>query len=153
MAITKKTIKLKCYNNIFNEKVAAGAITPGHLVYLTSAGKVAVHNVAGGNAMPFFAFEDEYQGKGINDAFAADDPVQVWTAGRGDEVFAILKNGENAAIGSFLESAGNGELQVHVVDSTGDYFHKAIVAMALEAVDMSGSSAVDPSGRIKVVIC
>jgi len=71
----------------------------------------------------------------------------------GAEIYALLKNGENAAIGVFLESAGDGTLQVLDADaSVGLVKTNSIVGVALEAVDMSGSSGVDPSGRIKVRI-
>ena len=147
----KFTVKLKKYADIINEYPAVAAITPGHLVELTSADKVQAHGTEGGNAIPQFALEDELQGKAITDAYAADDRVFVWVAGRGDEVNAILADGENVAIGDFLESKGNGTLKKWVAESATDV-PNAIVGQALEAVDMSGSSGEDPSARIAIRI-
>jgi len=147
------TIKITRYADIEIEKIANGAITPGHLVELDSNGKVKVHATAGGNALPMFALEDELQGNGIDVAYATANQVKVWIPGRGDLVYALLANGENVAIADFLESAGDGTLQKHVTDSAGvGTLGLQIVAQATEAVDMSGSSGVDPSGRIVVRI-
>jgi len=150
--MAKNTIKVKNYASVREEMVAVGAITPGHLVEIDSAGEVQVHSTAGGNVLPMFALEDELQGKKITDAYVADDKVQVWIPGRGDVVYALLKDGETAVIGSWLESAGDGTLQVHAADSTGDYLPLQIVGQAIEAVDMSVSSGADPTGRIQVRI-
>ena len=154
--MAKNTVKLKKYLDVINEYVANAAITPGHLIELMSTGKVRVHATAGGDVLPMFALEDELQGKGITDAYAALDPVQCWVAVRGEEVYALLANGEIAVIGSFLVSNGDGTLKVYTADTVSsdepaytDYANP-IVGQALDAVDMSGSSGVDPSGRIKV---
>jgi homospermidine synthase len=150
--ITKKTIKLKKYSDVIEELVAHATITPGHLVELLSTGKIRAHGTASGNALPMFALEDELQGKSISDNYGANDKVQVWIPYRGDIVNAILKDGQNVVVGDFLESAGDGTLQKHVADSTGDYLVNQIVGVAVEALDMSGSAGEDPSPRIAVRI-
>lgn len=137
---------------IRKEKVAGAAITPGHLLQRTSADKVVVHATAGGNAAKLFAIENDLFGNGITDAYAANDTVQFVFARPGDEIQAILKDGETAVIGSPLESAGDGTLQVHVVDSTGPIETDVIVGYALEAVDLSDSSGADPSARINIEV-
>ena len=71
----------------------------------------------------------------------------------GDEVYGLLANGETAVIGSKLESYGDGTLRVVDADASFDQIGvQSIVGIALTAVDMSGSSGVDPSGRIHVMI-
>lgn len=155
--MAKNTIKLKKYLDVIDEFFAVAALTPGHLLEITSAGKVQKHSVAGGNVTPLIALEDELWGKTIDDAFAANDPVQVWTAQRGEVAYMLLKDGENVVIGDYLESAGDGTLQKHVedIDSAADVtviYGNQLVGIAMEAVDMSGSSGADPSGRIKVRI-
>jgi len=105
-----KTVKVKKYSDVIEEFVAAGAITPGMLLELDSNGEVAPHSEAGGSAYPLFALEDELQGKGIDDNYAADDQVQVWLPGRGDIVNALV-SGVDVAIGDFLMSAGDGSLE------------------------------------------
>lgn len=94
------TIKIKNYLKVFEEYAAYAAITPGHLIYLKSDGTVAVHAEEDGNVLPMFAIEDELQGNGVDDAYAAGDRVQVWIPTRGDQVNAILKDEEVVAIGN-----------------------------------------------------
>ena len=149
------SIIVKNYSNVFEELEANAAITPGHLVELMSTEKIRVHATSAGNALPMFALEDELQGNGIDDDYAAEDQVRVWIPGRGDIVYALLANGETAVIGSFLESNADGTLKVYTADLASDdvtIYPLQIVGQAIEAVDMSGSSGVDPDGRIKVRI-
>lgn len=135
------------------ELVAAAAITPGHLCYINSAGKLAVHATAGGTAATIFAIEDDLQGNEIGDAYTANNQAFAGAFTTGMEVYAILANGENAAIGSYLESYGDGTLRVVDADaSVGQIGIQSVVGVALEAVDMSGSSGVDPSGRIRIMV-
>ena len=150
--MAKNTIKLKKYSDVIEEFVANAAITPGHLVELMSTGKVKKHATAGGNVAPImFALEDSMQGYGIDDDYDALDPAQIWLPHPGDEVYAILADDNDVAIGDLLESAGDGTLRKHGVDSTGAYYLRAIVAVAIEAVDTTGSPAATTS-RIKVKI-
>ena len=147
--MAKNTIRLKNYVNVFEEIEAASAIIPGELVEIIAAGTVQVHSTEGGNVLPMFAIEDELQGKGIDEAYAAGDQVQVWIPTRGDQVYAILEDGNDVVIGDFLESNGLGEVQLHVADvgdSTVGGVDHAIVGVALEAVTLSGSSGDESSG-------
>ena len=132
------------------EKVPAAAFYPGHLVELISTDKVQKHSTAGGSVMiPMFAIEDENQGNGIDTVYATDGRAVCWIPQRGDWVLAIL-NDDSAAItiGMALESAGNGNLTKHVSDAidsaTGaTIYDKQIVAIAMEALDLSGSSGAE----------
>jgi hypothetical protein len=157
------TIILKNYLNVFDEFISAAIVTPGELLEFTSAGLVQDHSTAGGNVGPvMFATEDALQGKSIWDNYASGARVFVWTPQRGEEVYAILKDGQHVEFGSFLESAGGGYLQLHVADpgdSTTGTVQRAIVGVAMESKDLSGeSSAVESEGdlatnqRIKVRI-
>ena len=151
--MAKNTIKLKKYLDVVNEFTAtAVAITPGMLLELTSAELVQAHSTEGGPVLPMFALEDELQGKGITDNYAVSAKIQVWTAVRGEEVYALLADGEDVAVGDFLVSDGTGKLKAATADSSAVVVEEFPIAIALEAVDMSGSSGADPSGRIKVVI-
>ncbi len=144
--MAKKTIKLKLYQNIINEFVAGGVITPGMLLVVGSDGKVIAHDTAGAATSKMFALEDELQGRTIDDNFAADEPVQCAVITSGSEVLAILANGGDVAIGDKLTSNGDGRLKA----ATGTDF---VIGEATEAVDMSGSSSVDVvGGRISVRI-
>jgi hypothetical protein len=104
----KHTIKLKKYSDVINEYVAGGAITPGMLLKYDDEKKVVALNTT--EAIAMFALEDELQGRGIDDNFAAGEPVQCWIPYRGDEVFALL-TGNAVVAGDFVQSAGDGTLQ------------------------------------------
>ena len=146
----KNTIKIKKYSDVIEEFAAGGAITPGHLIAVNSAGAVVVHATAGGNVLPMFALEDELQGKGIDDAYASGDQVQCWIPYRGDIVYALLEDGQSVAIGDFLGSTGSGTLQVLTEESAGPV--EVIVGVATEAVDLSASANLSADGRIQVRI-
>lgn len=151
--MAKNTIKIKKYSDVIEEYTAtAVAITPGMLLEPTSGGLIQAHSVVDGDVLPMFALENELKGEGIDDDYAVSDKIQVWIPGRGDQVYALLANGENVAIGDFLTSNGDGYLKKYASSSGTWEYPMSIVAQALEAVDMSGSSAADPSGRIKVRI-
>lgn len=153
--VTVNKIAVKDYSSIrLNVTASAVAINPGMLLEWTSGSLVQAHNSAGETLYGVMvAQEDENQGKGISDAYAASALINVGIFRSGDEVVLRLANGQNASIGSLLESDGAGALNVHalgsalVVESP-----QAIVGYALEAVDMSDSSAADPSGLILVRI-
>ena len=159
------TIKIKKYSDIIVEYPADAAILPGSLVQLNSdgeAGEVKVHATAGGNVFPMFALEDELQGNGLDDAYAAGDKVQVWVPQRGEVVLAILADGNSVEPGDFLESNGAGYLQAHTADEASilpNVQTNLIVGITLENMDAtSDSSGQDVAGglgankRIKVMI-
>ena len=149
-----KSVIIKNYLKVFEEYKAAGAITPGHLIELTSSGTVQAASEEGGTVLPMFATEDELQGKTITDNYAQHDVVQCWIPQRGDVVNAILKQGETVAIGNFLVSKGDGTLKKYVPtaltsgDDSGVTFpDKKVVGVALEAPNASAGNV-----RIKVRI-
>lgn len=158
------TIRIKSYVDNYEEYTAtAVAIKPGYLLEMASATTVQAHSTAGGNVLPMFALEDELQGDGITDDYAVSAKINVWIPVRGDVVYARLSDGDSStginvvSAGDFLESAGDGTLQKHVADTADSddaitVNGNQIVGVALEAVDMTDSSAADPSGFIKVRI-
>lgn len=144
---TKNTIYLRQGQSqrVQIERVANAALKPGHLVELMSTNKVRMHATAGGSVTPaMFAIEDENRGKGVTDSYAALDNVVCIIPQRGDFIRAWLKNAENVAIGDKLESAANGLLQKHVRDiSNRPHIEEQIVAIAMEAANLAGSSLAD----------
>ncbi len=153
--MAKNTIILKNYLNIFEEIEAGGTIKPGMLIMLNSDNKVVVHT--GGDVLPMFAVEDALQGKTIDDNYTNGQPVQCWIPQRGDQVYAVLQDGEDVSIGDFLSSNGNGRLAKHESESETDVgisYKEPIVAVALEALDLSTSESYwpDTARRIKVRI-
>ena len=150
--MAKQTIKLKKYTDIINEYDCDEAITPGMLVAVAADGDIDLNSSAGGVCEKLFAVEDELQGRTIDTDYDSGDPVQCWLATPGEEVLAWLLDGEDIAIGDILVSAGDGTLKEATADSSAVVIEEFPIAVALEAVDMSGSSGADPTGRIKVRI-
>ncbi len=132
--MARRTVKIKKYFDVIIEHEAAGTITPGHLVALNNENKVAVHAADAGRALPMFALEDELQGRGIGTNYTAGEPVQVWVAGRGEEVYAILEANENVSIGDFLVSKGNGKLKKIASDTVAD---AQVIGVALTASNVN----------------
>jgi len=151
--VAKNTIVLKNYSNVFEERIAAGTITPGELCeFVSGADTVQRHSTDHGNVCPnMVATEDELQGNGIDDDYSAAARVFLWLLNTGDQFYGLLANGESVVISDKLVSAGNGKLKKLVPDDSGGIQTENIVATALEAVDMSDSSAADPTGRIECV--
>lgn len=145
------TIKLKKYLDVIEEYTPAASITPGMLLELTSAGTVQAHSAAGQDAIPYILLENELEGENIDTAITTTDKAQVWVAQRGEIAYMFLAAGENAAIGSYLESNGAGLLQVYDPASSAAVlpYPLGIVAQALEALDLSTAI----NGRLKVRIC
>ena len=145
------TIKIKKYSDVIEELTStAVALTPGMLLEVIAGGYVQKHATLGGPVTPpMFALEDELQGRGIDDNYAVSSKIQVWIPGRGDRVYAFLQNGQSVVAGDKLASGGDGTLIKYVGISTKP---NPVVAIAMEAVDMSGSSGADPGGRIDVMI-
>lgn len=144
---TPNTINLRSADKQTDERLAAAAITPGHLVELTSADKFQKHSTQSGNQDATFALENATLGKTITDDWASGDTVTARTFQRGDQVYAILTTSQTVVIGDLLESAGDGTLQKYAQDSTGVYRLNQIVAKAIEAVTTTGSTS-----RIKIQI-
>lgn len=117
-----------------DEGNAAAAITPGHLLALNSAGAYVPHNSAGAQPERLFAVENALAGKGINDAYASGDRIQIHVAAPGDEVSAWLTTSQTVVVGDQLASAGNGSLRKK---NSGDF----PVAIAIEAVTTTTSAA------------
>jgi hypothetical protein len=137
------------------ERVANAAITPGHLVELMSTNKFRVHASAGQPVVPVIvAVEDDLQGNPITTAYAAASRVQANVQHPGYVFYGLLANGQDSPIGSKLESAGDGTLRVYAASSAGAVeYPMSIVGIALDDVDMSGSSGADPStARIRVLV-
>jgi len=120
--MAKNTISLKTVNEIINEKIAAGTITPGMLIEVTSADTYQAHGTATGPGRAIFALEDAPQSGGeISENYAATDRVRGQTFRSGDQVYALLSASETVAIGGALESNGDGTLQAYTSGSVIGY--------------------------------
>lgn len=161
--VTTKSIIVKCHGTpVQVEATANAAITPGELIEIMSTGKVRAHSTARGKAEKMFAIENELEGEGINTDYDADAQVQARIFRPGDEVLALLAQGETAVIGSWLVSNGDGTLKVWT--DYGESFEVGgssaaplsvdmpnpleVVGVAMEALDLEGSSGEESSGLI-----
>lgn len=145
------SIVAKVFGDIVRyEALAAGTIKPGHLVKLGSAGTLTANATAGVKCEMAVAVEDALQGNDIADSYSSADLVQYNIFRPGDCCYLRLKNGENVAVGDKLVAAAGGEVAEFKADSSATVVEQVPIAIAMEAVDMSDSSAADPSGLIKV---
>lgn len=124
-----------------DEAVAHAALSPGHLIEMNSDGEVLKHATEGGYAERMVAVEDALQGNTTADAYAAADKVFFNRYYPGAKCQMYLKAGENVAIGDKLISAGDGTLIANGSEASGTTVRQ-IVAIAAEALDLSGSGAV-----------
>ena len=132
--MANNTVLIRTRSRYTDERLAGGAITPGHLIELDSSDQVVVHaTAAGAVAARMFALEDQIANRGIDDAYASGERVIFQQCLPGDIVYAILENAGNVAIGAALQSNGAGELEARTTGET--------VAIALEAVNASGGAA------------
>ncbi len=151
--MANKSIILKSDVYPYERKATAATITPGMLCE-HNGGLVRKHSTAGGTAAAIFATEDELQGNAITDDYAASSRVQLKHFRPGDEVLALLANGQAAVDGTVLVSDGLGFLKADPGEASGPISgaeltaHGGIVAIALESLDMSGSDAVDPASQL-----
>lgn len=136
-----KTILLKG-DPLHKEALASGVIYPGMIVeYYGAETTIRAHATAGGNAAAMVAIENALEGQEVGTAYASADQVQYMHLRPGDEFLAYIDNHETAAIGTFLESNGNGYFRVAEPDSSfGVTKVHSIVAQALEAKAGTGSS-------------
>ena len=128
------------------EREAGGAITPGHLLEITTSDTFVVHNSAGAVAYPLFAVENDIAGDDLEHAYVSGEKVQANWFRPGDEVFARVADGEAIVIGDLLESNGNGELREFAADSAGGVQEPhVLIGVAMEIIDTSDSALADPS--------
>lgn len=134
-------------------KANSVAITPGDLIEPVGAGLVQLHSTQAGNASPWFAIEnpwaDDNTVAAINDDYGTTDTVFFIKGQPGQQVYAWLTVGANAAAHGLLESAGSlGALQTATAEGTVTA-PRRFVARALEAVNNSAGTV---PARIKVEI-
>lgn len=117
------------------ERRAAGAIKPGHLIQMSAdAQTVVVHATDGGQTAPWFAKEDALQGNTIDDAYASGDLVPYHMAQKGDRIYARVAAGSAAIVeGDPLTSDGDGTLKKGTVGT------HHILGTAVEDLDNSAA--------------
>jgi hypothetical protein len=144
------TVVLKADFPSYRTTIANGALTPGELINLDSAGHAIPHGGSALTALKRFAVEDAQNGVAIGTAYADNDSIQYIHAKPGDEIYAFLKASSAAVvIGSYVDSAGDGSLEKVDTDAASDDTQRSsIVGQAIEAVTPGGS---DTRCRIVVI--
>lgn len=113
------------------ENAGAAGILPGHLLTFDGAGDVIVNATAADvDAKKMFAEEDSDVGDDIETAYLDNARVHYLVSAQGDEIRGLLADAEVVIVGTPLESAGGGELQVA---TTG-----RIIGFSKEALTASG---------------
>lgn len=118
MSITRNnpnTVFLGGDRTQINDLAAAEAITPGHLVdRFNSAGTIRWRkNSVASIAVPFaVATEQSMLNKGVDDAYAAGDLVEVSILHKGAFAWMWIASGQNIAAGNKLEAANDGTLKI-----------------------------------------
>lgn len=136
------------------QREAGGVITPGDFLALGS-GDTVTRAVAGAVSLRWIALENDIVGDGITDDYASGEAVQIHSCRPGDRVLGTLELGQNIAVGDRLELAANGKLVSYTQDSAASEQERFVIAVALEAINASSSSAFTEAGtslRIKVEI-
>lgn len=134
-------------------------ILPGDLLGINSAGNLYPFGIGlakGTNASPRFALENPYNGTtgsaAIDVTYGSGESVFYVMAEEGDEIYAWIAAGENAAIGNYLVGAGSaapGDLAVAGTGAATEAEVESVVARALEAKNNSAGTA---HVRIKVEV-
>jgi type II secretory pathway component HofQ len=129
------TILLKTALQVIqSENTAAGTITPGEFVEITSSDECQRQSTAGADAAKQIALEYSLYGRGIDDDYAIGDNVLLANVRSGDIVNALVAAGASAiVVGDSLEFDGNGGLALVTTGKP--------VAVANVAVDNSGGGS------------
>jgi len=112
---------------IRKEVEATGVVLPGMQVTMAGA--------AGGGQRKAFALENDIIGRGIDDAYAVGEVIQVGCFGSGTEVYAYLAAGENVSAGAALVGDGAGALEAVGSEVNQDQ----VIAFAAESLNNTTS--------------
>jgi len=140
------TIVLKGGNH-FDEVTLDKIASPGMAIELAADGNYDQVQSAQAEALKQglqkILIEDALQGKTVDDAYAASDKAQAYSAVAGDQLQVLVKDGQTIAIADKLcvEGGGSGLF----IEAAGS--ETAYQVQALEAVSPSGSN-----GLCKVVV-
>lgn len=108
---TRNRIFIEPYQGHREEKIANGALKPGHILVKDSNDKVGPHATYGGRGRLAVALEDALRGQTTDDAYASGDPVQYVYPQPGDRFQCRLPAAAVAVVkGDILISNGDGTL-------------------------------------------
>lgn len=126
----RRVVSIGADSALYKEGAASEAITPGHVVQLTSTGTVKKNDVTG-LAPILVAVENDIYGKGRDDAYATNDQVIYQHLRSGCEFDGWVSAGAAAiVVDDYITLAANGEV-IKGLQATA-------IGRAREAVDNSG---------------
>jgi hypothetical protein len=128
-------------------------IYPGHLMDLLSTGKVQMNDTVAQPIERIVAIEDYLQGNDIANAYTNGERVSMRKFLPNDVALLVLADGENVAIGDYVEPTTGGEVKKLAVNSDGVTVTNkaAVLGVAVTAVDASDSATTAlASRRIKI---
>jgi hypothetical protein len=116
MAITRfppNTIWLGGEVTQINDVAASAAITPGNLVerHVSTGPKWRKHATAAADTPRAVALDQNMLNKGVDDAYATGDLVEVAICQPGALLWMLIASGQTITAGQRLESAGDGTLR------------------------------------------
>ena len=129
------------------EVIAAAALSPGHLIELTSAGLVQKQSTADGFAEAMFAEEDALQGRNVGTAYAEDELVSIILPQKASVVNVMLTAGKAYTVGMILCPKGDGTLEDQADSST----PKQAIGVCEVALDLSATGAVDTLSQVRII--
>lgn len=116
MSITRldpNTIFLGGTRTIVNDKATSEAITPGMCVELdNAAGVIRFKKAVAALGGLQIATEKLMQNQGVDDAYAANDLIEVSIPHKGATVWGLIASGQSIQAGDELEHAGDGTLAI-----------------------------------------
>lgn len=144
---TPKTILLRVNSRhedrpLFEAPATDALIMPGHFIQLLSTGKADANTTTAIWSPKWIAVENPYIDPtvvstiAIDTPYAEDDSVRYVRLQPGDEVYALLTDEENVAIGEPLGPSGTAGEVISATTATDE----TVFGIALEAVDNTGGS-------------
>ena len=119
---------------------------PGTLMKVDSDGKITDVHTAGDPDERMVLIEDALQSKTTDDAYAAGDVADCGIFLTGSESLGLVASGETIVIGDKLVVSAAGKF----IKAT-DVATQTVMAVALEAADLSSSVAVDTLIKVRYV--
>lgn len=125
------------YRKLQSKVLAAGQTPkPGQLLMENADGELTAHATAGGYAERMLLLEDALQGKTVDDAYVAGEVADTALVIPGTETQVLIAAGQTIVKGDKLSSNGAGKFRKTVTTDV-------VLAIAVDAVDLSGSGAED----------
>lgn len=134
---------------VVRERLAGGAITPGHVLTVNASNAYIVNAALEGNVQKIVALENVAAGEGIADAYVSGETVRGLYVQPGDLVNCLVANGAPAiAQGDALVVAADGTVVKKIpitalTDSSGGSANDVIAAITNAA--NTGSADVGPT--------